>query len=77
MVGWVHHYVGRGAYVSCMYKSNDNTLYNMWLVTVKIPRLSMQHAEIYSYFVPILDRQTDGRTDGQTLNPCWSGVTRG
>ena len=33
----------------------------------------MQHAEIYSYFVPIFD----GRTEGQTLNPSWSGVTRG
>jgi hypothetical protein len=36
-----------------------------------------QDAEFCSYFVPIFDRRMDGQMDGQILNPCWSGVTRG
>ncbi len=75
--------------VSCMYKLNNNTPYNTWLVTVinttvqyaqcyiTVLAVHMQDAEFYSYFVPIFDRTSDGWTDGQTLNLSWSGVTRG
>ena len=79
--------VGGGAYVPCMYKLNDNTPYNTWLVTnttaqyaqcnITVLAVRMQHAEIYSYFVPIFDGDMDTRTHGHSLNPSWSGVTRG
>ncbi len=44
---------------------------------ITVLAVRMQHAEIYRYFVPIFDGHMVTRTDGQTLNPSWSGVTRG
>ncbi len=62
---------------------NTTAQYAQCNITVLVVRT--KDAEFYSYFVPIFDGQTeprtdgasDRRTDGQTLNPCWSGVTRG
>ncbi len=54
---------------------NTTAQYAQCNITVLAVRT--QDAEIYSYFVPILDGQTDRQTDGRRLNPSWSGVTRG
>jgi hypothetical protein len=59
-----------------MYKLNDNTPYNTWLVTVLNTTTQYAQCNITVLAVRMQDTelQTDRRTDRQTLNPSWSGA---
>jgi hypothetical protein len=67
MTGWLEE----NRYYIKMYPSQNKEMVQIGALCFS----STQDAEFYRYFVPIFNRWTDRRTDGQTLNPCWSGVT--